>query len=452
MTVLVTLAAFLIVLSVLVLVHEAGHALVARACGARVTELFLGMPAGPEVSWTSRRTGIRYGATLALVGGYTRISGMLPCDEPCAPLALALVNARGRLGVDEMARVLGGEDAEVRARVALETLADWGSVARVWPTGRRGRSGEPIAYTTVGRDAAGLTVHDRGYDFATGAASRAGEPFDPGMAADAFFEVERSRTYQGLSFARRAAVLVAGVVFNLASALIIFALFLMLHGVATGVSLEVAEVGQGSPAASAGIEAGDRIVAVAGGEVADAQALTDALALARERGDAFEVTLERDGRQRTVTTALNDEGLLGIYLGYEYTALSPGEALSAGVSYIGQVGSQIVRLLVPTQTAEVLGNSSGVVGIAVMTSQAVEGGLWNVALLAAMLSVSLAWMNLLPIPPLDGGKLLMEVVAALRRRPVSANAQAAASMVGTLLFVALFLYMVVLDVSRLAGF
>ena len=74
-----------------------------------------------------------------------------------------------------------------------------------------------------------------------------------------------------------------------------------------------------------------------------------------------------------------------------------------------------------------------------------------IILLAAMLSMSLGWMNLLPIPPLDGGKGLIEVVQALIRRPISLRVQSALNMVGIALFVLLFVYMVIQDTSSLLG-
>ena len=102
----VSILCFLIILTLLVVIHEAGHATVARLCGVRVTEFFVGMPWGPEVSWRGQRSGVKYGATFALVGGYTKIAGMASVPDPLLPLALALVNARGALA-QELARVAG---------------------------------------------------------------------------------------------------------------------------------------------------------------------------------------------------------------------------------------------------------------------------------------------------------------------------------------------------------
>ena len=98
-----------------------------------------------------------------------------------------------------------------------------------------------------------------------------------------------------------------------------------------------------------------------------------------------------------------------------------------------------------------LQDSAGVVGIAALAQDAVAQGVWPVILLAAMLSMSLGWMNLLPIPPLDGGKGLIEVVQALIRRPISLRVQSALNMVGIALFVLLFVYMVIQDTSSLLG-
>ncbi len=94
MNTIVTVLCFLLILCVIVVVHEGGHALVARLTGMRVTEFYVGMPYGPEKSYVSKRSGIRYGATLALLGGYTRICGMAFSQDKRMALALALVNAR----------------------------------------------------------------------------------------------------------------------------------------------------------------------------------------------------------------------------------------------------------------------------------------------------------------------------------------------------------------------
>ena len=131
--------------------------------------------------------------------------------------------------------------------------------------------------------------------------------------------------------------------------------------------------------------------------------------------------------------------------------LSPLESLEYAFLYTGEVARSVASLLIPERAGEVLQDSAGVVGIAALAQDAVAQGVWPVILLAAMLSMSLGWMNLLPIPPLDGGKGLIEVVQALIRRPISLRVQSALNMVGIALFVLLFVYMVIQDTSSLLG-
>ncbi len=444
---------FLIILTLLVVIHEAGHATVARLCGVRVTEFFVGMPWGPEVSWRSKRSGIKYGATFALLGGYTKIAGMASDPDPLAPLALALVNARGSLTVEELARVAGCDPYDAAATLA--TLADWGSVEEVWEPGERHRRSDlPERYRTTRRDAHGLTVYDRSHDFSLPGSTAAGEPFSPDCSADEFLARERARTYGGVGFWKRMAILVAGVACNIVLAVVLIMAFCMVAGVptATGVDPHVAVVAQGSPAESAGLAEGDEIVAIDGVAVDGAVEAVDALSAARGHGP-FEIEYVHDGQARTATVDLGEGEALGVNYGYtiETLPLSPLESLEYAFVYTGEVAQSVMSLLIPERAGEVLQESSGVVGIAVLTQDAVAQGIWPVILLAAMLSMSLGWMNLLPIPPLDGGKGLIEIVQVVIRRPISLRVQSVISMVGIALFVLLFVYMVVQDVSSLIG-
>ena len=445
MQVLLAVVCLLAILTAIVVVHEAGHAVAARLCGARVTEFFVGMPWGPEVSRRSSRSGIRYGATLALLGGYTKIAGMVRVDDRSAPLVLALVNARGRVSVDEVAQVLGCEDEPDGARAVLEMLADWGSIREVWPDGARRRRGDlPDAYETVARDPRGLTVLDRGHDLEAPGSTRDGDPYRPPLSPEEFLEFERGRTYQGLGFMRRLLVLVAGVACNLALAFLIFMLYYMLHGVPAVVSDEVVDVVPGGAAAEAGMVAGDRIVEVDGRAV-------DGYAELGSAPGSVDIVYEHEGERVSATAELGEDGQIGVYYPVENRGLGLAEAASASVGYIASVAGAVASLLVPTQTAEVLGDSAGVVGIAVIAQDAVLGGAWSVLTLLGMLSLSIGWMNLLPIPPLDGGKVLVELVQALIRRPVPLEVQGVLNLVGMGLFALLFFYMVVQDVGRIVG-
>ncbi|MBR2683054.1 MAG: site-2 protease family protein, partial [Atopobiaceae bacterium] len=100
-------------------------------------------------------------------------------------------------------------------------------------------------------------------------------------------------------------------------------------------------------------------------------------------------------------------------------------AIKFAFDYAATVAGFALRLIMPQHTMEVLESSSSVVGISVMASQAASTSVNELVMLIASVSMSLGFMNLLPIPPLDGGKILIEVVQLVLRRPISSRAQLA---------------------------
>lgn len=125
------------------------------------------------------------------------------------------------------------------------------------------------------------------------------------------------------------------------------------------------------------------------------------------------------------------------------------EASRAAVAYAWQVASVAVQLIMPQHTMEVLSESSSVVGIAAMASEAASSGVVDFLTIAAAISMSLGFMNLLPIPPLDGGKILIEVIQAVMRRELSLRVQNAISYVGLAFFLFVFVFVLRNDILRL---
>ena len=88
------------------------------------------------------------------------------------------------------------------------------------------------------------------------------------------------------------------------------------------------------------------------------------------------------------------------------------------------------------------------VGISVMASEAASTSPIELVLLVASVSMSLGFMNLLPIPPLDGGKILIEIVQLIIRRPLSIRAQTIVSYVGVAFFLFIFVVALRNDIVR----
>ena len=110
----------------------------------------------------------------------------------------------------------------------------------------------------------------------------------------------------------------------------------------------------------------------------------------------------------------------------------------------------IAQLFTP-QAREVIEQSSSVVGISYMAYESATTDVTGLLELLIAVSASLGFMNLLPIPPLDGGRIVIEIIEAVRRRPVSRRAISIASAVGMGMVLLLFVIMLFQDVGRIAG-
>ena len=132
----------------------------------------------------------------------------------------------------------------------------------------------------------------------------------------------------------------------------------------------------------------------------------------------------------------------------QHLVVSPLRALQAGFSYIGMVFVAILGLFNPQTAAQTVSDSASIVGIAVLSKTAAEQGLLAFTMFAAMLSVSLGLMNMLPIPPLDGGRFIVEIYQKIRRRNISPRMLNSLSVAGLALFTLFFLIMLNQDIQR----
>jgi len=412
----------IVMLTVLVVVHEAGHYLAARAFGVRVTEFMVGLP-GPSIGFT--RKGTRFGVTALPFGGYARICGMeLGDEDPLLAEALACVDRQGSMDALHLASALDIDEAH--ADDLLITLSGWGSITT--PKGRLTAD----TYLACARDG-----------FAKGEPREVADPA-------ALLDLERQGTYRHLPCWKRIVCLAAGPVMNLLLALVIFIALYSVHGIYQ-FDNHIYEVIDGAPAQAAGLVAGDEITVFDGVTVDDWEELT-AQITAHEPGDTVSVTYVRDGEEGHADVTLYEGSsgntAMGIYADEELVHLSVWDSLVNGFQYIGLVAQAIVKLFIPATAMETLSQSASVVGIAYEARSAASMGFLPFVLLGAALSVSLGLMNLLPFPPLDGGRIVVEAVQRIRRRDLSMKVYSILSTAGISLVMLLFVYLLVQDVGR----
>lgn len=247
-------------------------------------------------------------------------------------------------------------------------------------------------------------------------------------------DAEREVAFHTQPIWKRAATVVAGPLFNFLLTIAVFAVLFSLYGRPV-LEPTVAQVTAGSPAEKAGIQPGDRFVKVDGSKVetfADVQRLVSGRA-----GDAITFTMLRDGKEITVTAtpepmeqqdALGNKvkvAVIGVVNNAELgqprlISYTPAGAVVAAVEETGHViertGQFLQRFALGREDKCQLG---GPIKIAKMSGQAAKLGFEWLVQLVAFLSVGIGFLNLLPIPPLDGGHLLFYGVEAVIRRPVS---------------------------------
>ena len=162
-----------------------------------------------------------------------------------------------------------------------------------------------------------------------------------------------------------------------------------------------------------------------------------------------------NGTFLTVGVSFDDDGLLGISAPTQVVRLNPLQSCQIAIDNIVATAQSVGSLLNPRHTMEVLDNSTSVVGISVMSAQAAAEGPATFLNLAALISFSLGFMNLLPIPPLDGGRFVIEVFQKISRKVVTMRALNYLSAAGMILFIGFFLFMANQDIQRIilgAGF
>lgn len=131
-----------------------------------------------------------------------------------------------------------------------------------------------------------------------------------------------------------------------------------------------------------------------------------------------------------------------------HMTVSPLQAVQAGFNYIGMVISAVAGLFNPATFGDTVSNSTSVMGIAVMAKDYADMGFVMFMQFVAMISVSLGIMNLIPIPPLDGGRFVIEVFQKITKKFVTMRALNTMSTVGMLLFLGLFIVMINQDIQR----
>lgn len=278
----------------------------------------------------------------------------------------------------------------------------------------------------------------------------------------------------GANRAVQAAILVAGVTMNALAAWVLFTSAFYFGtprpvestGASTAIELIVTEVVQGSPAEAAGIKAGDRILRIESVRDKTTAELTPngvPRFVADRGGQTLDIRYVRGGQPRDaqvqpangVIEGEAGRAALGIRLSLiDNQPLTITEAAKAGFSYTIDAFKRVSAGLWVIISGAFQGNAPlkevvGPVGLVSVAGDAARHGVGNILALAAFISVNLAIINLLPLPALDGGRLVVIGVEALRRRPIPHAIISLVNGAGFALIILLMLVVTYNDIARL---
>ena len=250
---------------------------------------------------------------------------------------------------------------------------------------------------------------------------------------------------------KRLAVLVAGPLMNVALAVLAFILIFGIYGIPVEQAQEavIGELVPGEPAAQAGLQGGDEIIAIDGREVNDWQEMTQII---RENPEEeLNLTILRDGsvQEIQVTPALDEDsghGMLGIFGKVVRERVGPLTAIYRGVIQTGQVVGltfQGFAQIISRGSTEDLG---GPVMIASIVGQAARTGMENVLNWLAIISVNLAIINLIPFPALDGGRVIFVLVELVSGKAIPQEKEGWVHMIGFILLIMLMVFIIYQDV------
>jgi regulator of sigma E protease len=263
------------------------------------------------------------------------------------------------------------------------------------------------------------------------------------------------RSFRAKSVGARMAIIAGGPAMNFLFAIVILALTAAAGGVPGGASTRVGVLEPGWPAAAAGLQPGDEIVAIDGVPMTSGERVIETIHGSAGRELALEVRRGTETFVARVTPRLDEQrgvGRIGFSPEPVFTRLHPLRALWWGVERTGQIVALIVGIIGSLiREGRFLENLGGPLAAGSMLTQAATMGVQTYLQLTAFLSVMIGLFNLFPIPALDGARLAFLGIEGIRRRPVDPRQEGWVHMVGFALLILLLAFLTVQDVRRLIG-
>ncbi|WP_074414042.1 RIP metalloprotease RseP [Streptococcus suis] len=411
--------AFIFIFGVIVVVHEFGHFYFAKKAGILVREFAIGM--GPKIFAHTGKDGTLYTIRILPLGGYVRMAGW------------------------------GEDKTEIKTgSPASLSLNEAGVVTRINLSGKQ-------------LDSLSFPMNVTSFDFEekleiTGLVLEESKTYkvdhDATIVEEDGTEVRIAPLdvqYQNATVWGRLMTNFAGPMNNFILGILVFILLFFMQGGVANPSSNAVSITEGGALQAAGVVTGDKILSVNGNttdsytEVATiiSKAATDATT-----APSFDLVVEHDGKTRNVSvTAEQVDGAYRIGIS---PILKTGfvDKIVGGFQEAGATALRVVTALKNLIANFDVKQLGGPVAIYKVSSQAAEFGLVSVLGLMAALSINLGIFNLIPIPALDGGKIVMNILEAIRRKPLKPETESYITLAGVAVMVVLMIVVTWNDIIR----
>lgn len=414
-----TTIAFILIFGSLVFFHELGHFIFAKRAGIMVREFAIGF--GPKIVGLTRGETV-YTLRLLPLGGYVRMAGEdMDTVELQPGFRVGLILNRN----EQVTKIVLNQNKQQPDMLFLETERS-DLEKGLWIEGYDEE--DRLVRYTVSRKA---VISENGKETLIA-------PYD--------------RQFGSKSLGKRAMAIFAGPLFNFILAFFIFLLIGLTQGVPTYEPV-ISGVTENGPALEAGMQKGDLVTKINGESIDSWQQLAGKVQ--ESAGEELSFEYERNGEvinstiiPKTIEQKGQSYGQIGVM--YESPVeKNPLKAVAFGAEQTYTWFVKIIELLGMLVTGQfTIDALSGPVGIYKATEEMAQHGIFNLMNWAAILSINLGIMNLLPLPALDGGRLLFFLFEAIRGKPIDRQKEGMVHFVGIMLLMVLMVVVTWNDIQR----
>jgi regulator of sigma E protease len=421
-----TLITFIIIFGIIVAIHEYGHLWWAKRSGILVREYAVGM--GPKIFAHQAKDGTLYTIRILPLGGYVRLAGW----------------------GDDKTEIKKGQAASlVVSKSEAVNSGDENSVSNIV---RRINLSEHVEL----EEAVPMLITE--YDFEKelfiegevfGEIKRYSVDHDATIIEEDGTEVRIAPLdvqYQSAGVFHKMLTNFGGPLNNFILGLVAFIVLTFIQGGVPSNSNAIGQVEKGTPAYTAGLKSGDKIQAVNGTKTADWDKLVTEIS--SSNGKELKLEISRSGKSETLT--VTPKKMDGSYRVGIMRSMKTGffDKITGGFVQAGQATTAIFRALGSLIARPSLDKLGGPVAIYQLSGQAARAGLPTIIQLLAMLSINLGIVNLFPIPVLDGGKIVLNIIEAIRGKALSPEKESIITLVGVVFMLVLFVAVTWNDILR----